>query len=324
MTQESTQVLDAEDQMAAALQEIRNERESAPVAETPAEPTPVVSEAAAAEPTPATEAPAEAQATQPDPANDLKQIQVELQKARSEIGRVNALNHKYQQAAQEVAQLREQLAQARQSSQPQPASTSESAQKLAQIAEQVKDFPELAGIVSAVSGALQEADRKAEEVARKAAAQVIQPLEPLRRDTEARVAQEQKAAFDAALTQFNEVYPTAAEVVQSADFNAWLATQPGHIQYAFNNGQTPQEAMSVMDSYDMHLRRNGLNPIAQIKTQQTQTPQPAASAQNRLQRAAGLPSRPTGSTGGQPPADDFDAALAYFRQQRLSRLRAAA
>jgi hypothetical protein len=116
-------------------------------------------------------------------------------------------------------------------------------------------------------------------------------------------------------------------VVKSDEFKGWLRSQPGHIQYAFQKGETPQEAMSVLDTYDMHLRRSGQQSIANIGTSQPnvqQTPQRATTNTERLQRAAGLPSRASGSQGGQPPADDFDAALAYFRQKRLNGTRAAA
>ena len=275
---------------------------------------------------PAAQEPAQAAAPEAtDPAELLKAAQAELHKVRSEIGRVDALNRKYMQASQEAALLREQLARAQQ-----PASQADNADslsKLAQVAEQVKDFPELAGIVAAVSDALKQADKKTEDVARRVAAQVVEPLEPLRREQTERAEVEQKAAFDAAMDTFNTTYPTAVEVVKSDDFKSWLRNQPGHIQHAFNKGQTPQEAMSVLDTYDMHLRRGGKPTIAHLEQQTTpDVPQQAARAAtnaNRLTRAAGLPSRASGSQGGQPPSDDFDAALAFFRNKRLAQQRAA-
>lgn len=332
MTQDVTQVVqDDEDQMAAALAEIRNDRaeERGDVVEVKAEPVTVLedeTETAQAEPAPAAEPEAQAAPAAPDPAELLKAAQAELHKVRSEIGRVDALNRKYMQAAQEAAALREQLAQAQ--AQPKAeASASEAVNKLAAVAEQVKDFPELAGIVAAVSDALKQADQKTEEVARRVAAQVVEPLEPLRREQTSRMESEQKAAFDAALQTFNSTYPTAVQVVQSDDFKSWLSNQPSHIQYAFSKGQTPMEAMSVMDNYDMHLRRSGREPIAQIAQPQNavdQTPAKSVPNTNRLQRAAGIPSRTSGAQGGQPPSDDFDAALAYFRSKRLAAQRSAA
>ena len=325
MTQEVQGTLDAEDQMAQELANLRNARaDDAPAEEV--EPAPVQAAEQSAEVEPAAQEPAQAAAPETvDPAELLKAAQAELHKVRSEIGRVDALNRKYMQASQEAAALREQLARAQQ-----PASQADNADslsKLAAVAEQVKDFPELAGIVAAVSDALKQADKKTEDVARRVAAQVVEPLEPLRREQTERAQVEQQAAFDAAMNEFNTVYPNAADVVKSDDFKSWLRSQPGHIQYAFNKGETPQEAMTVLDTYDMHLRRNGKPTIAQIEQTQLEAPQQparAATNANRLQRAAGLPSRASGSQGGQPPADDFDAALAYFRNKRMNAAQRAA
>ena len=319
MTQDVVQ--DDEDQMSAELSALRSER--AEESTTVVDVAPAQAEAAVVEePTPE---PAQAEApTAVDPNEQLKTVQAELHKARSEIGRVGALNQKYMQAAQEAAMLREQLAQVQR--QPAQASSAETVDRLAAVAEQVKDFPELAGIVSAVSDALKQADQKTEEVARRVAAQMVEPLEPLRREQDSRVQNEQKAAFDAAMATFNSTYPTAVQVVQSDDFKSWLQAQPGHIQYAFAKGQTPMEAMSVLDTYDMHLRRSGLNPIAQLNVSQPEAQAPMRSVPNanRLARAAGLPSRAAGSQGSAPPSDDFDASLAYFRNKRLTAQRAAA
>lgn len=325
MTQEVQGTLDAEDQMAQELANLRNARaDDAPAEEV--EPAPVQAAEQSAEVEPAAQEPAQAAASETvDPAELLKAAQAELHKVRSEIGRVDALNRKYMQASQEAAALREQLARAQQ-----PASQADNADslsKLAAVAEQVKDFPELAGIVAAVSDALKQADKKTEDVARRVAAQVVEPLEPLRREQTERAQIEQQAAFDAAMNEFNAVYPNAADVVKSDDFKSWLRSQPGHIQYAFNKGETPQEAMTVLDTYDMHLRRTGKPTVAQIEQTQLEAPQQparAATNANRLQRAAGLPSRASGSQGGQPPADDFDAALAYFRNKRMNAAQRAA
>lgn len=328
MTQE---ILDDEDLMGQELAALRDARsspdESVVVVEQPSEGQPVepvaekpVEESALSEP--ATEQ-TQAQAKPPTLDEQLATAKAELHKMRSEIGRVDALNRKYSEAAREAAALRDQISQLQAAKAAQPESPSATASKLAAIADQVKEFPELAGIVAAVSDALHEADKKTAEVARQAAAQAVAPLEPLRREQENRIEVEQRAASDAALKQFNDTYPTAVEVVKSDDFKSWLSNQPSHIHYAFYKGQTPQDALSVMDTYDMHLRRSGLPPIAKLNTQ------PAPQVRNapdtsRLERAAGIPSRATGSQGGQPPSDDFDASLAYFRSKRLASQRAAA
>lgn len=328
MTQQ--QVLDDEDQMAQAFAELRTARSDTPdaVVEVPAEtPAPVVAAVETPTEQPADSAQTAEPAAQPTVDDQLKAAREELHRLQSDIGRVGALNRKYMQAAQEAAELREKLAQAQQ--QPvQQVDNSEAVAKLAQVADQVKDFPELAGIVSAVSDALKQADKKTEEVARRVAAQVVEPLEPLRREQVSRAEQEHKAAYDAALTTFNSTYPNAVDVIASDDFKAWLPTQPAHIQKAFVSGTTPLDALSVMDTYDMHLRRTGRPPVAQISQsqseQQTAPTAKAAPDVSRLHRAAGMPSRPSGSQGSAPPADDFEASLAYFRNKRLSAQRTAA
>ena len=172
----SQEILDDEHQMATALAEIRNERAEEPIVAAPVQALEAESpsEEAAPEPAPA------AAPVASDPNEQLKLVQAELHKARSEIGRVSALNHKYLQSTQEIAALREQLAKVQQAPAP-AAETSETVDRLAAVAEQVKDFPELAGIVAAVSDALKQSDKKTEEVARRVAAQVVEPLEPLRR-----------------------------------------------------------------------------------------------------------------------------------------------
>lgn len=323
MSQEN--VLDDEDQMSKALAEIRNDRVEEPVdvieAPVPEAAAPeAVQEVVTQEPAPVA-APAA-----PTDTDQLKQAREELHRLQSDIGRVNALNSKYMQASREAAELREQIAQMQQAP-AQVASAEVTIDKLAAVAEQVKDFPELAGIVAAVSDALKQSDRKTEEVARRIAAQVVEPLEPLRREQTTRIENEQRASYDAALATFNSTYPTAVDVVQSDDFKSWLGNQPGNVQYAFAKGKTPQEAMTVLDTYDMHLRRSGQPPIAHFnQTQPDVQSAPARTAPNvnRLQRAAGIPSRQSGSQGGQPPSDDFDASLAYFRSKRLSAQRATA
>lgn len=332
MTQETQAALSDEDQMSQALADIRSERADVPA---PADATPQPDiQPAAVEPasTPA-QAVAEQQPAQDapaatDPQETLKAVQAELHKARSEMGRVGALNTKYLQATQEAAQLREKLAQLQSAQSQAPQSVSDAQTRLAQVADQVKDFPELAGIVSAISDVLQQTDKKTEEVARRVAAQVVEPLEPLRREQDSRIQTQRQAAYDAAFDTFNTTYPRAVEVIKSEDFNVWLHMQPGPVQYAFAKGQSPQDAMLVLDSYDMHLRRQGKPPIAQIgaPTPPTQQPDQGKSASNvqRLARAAGIPSRASGATGSLPPADDFDAALAHFRAKRLGAARAAA
>lgn len=311
---ETTQTLDQEDQMAAALAELRAGKTET---ETPAEP--VVEAVApfvpAANESP--EAPA-AQAAVVNPADELSKTQAELQKARSEIGRVNALNRLYNETRQQAEALMRENAELKQTRQAvaQPETVDEATAELAAVAEKVKDFPELAGIVAAVTKALKNTDTKAAKVAEQAAAQVVQPLEGLRTEAEQRRQQEHQAAYQAAMGTFQSTYPTAVDVVKSQEFNAWIGAAPKPVQDAFKNGSTPDEALAVLDAYDAHLRRAGRQSIAQYpnRTQpQTEAAKPAVRNAQRLQSAAGLPSRASGAKGGLPPEDDFEASLKYFR-----------
>ena len=318
------QVMDDESQMAEALAELRSERteatetqEPAPVAEAPA---PVI---ATAENDTSRDAPRTTDTTpvQAEPADELRKTQAELQKARSEIGRVNALNRLYNETRSKAEQLERENASLRQSSKPVVPDelSDDAARQLAEVAEKVKDFPELSGLVAAVGAALRTVDTKAAQVAHQAAAQAIQPLEGLRTEAEQRRQQEHQAAYQAALNTFQSTYPTAVEVVRSQEFNSWINAAPKPVQEAFARGQTPDEALAVMDAYDAHLRRSGKQPVSQYPTQSQPNTAATKSTSNahRLQAAAGLPSRVSGAKGGMPAEDDFDGALAFFRSKRL-------
>ena len=317
------QVMDDETQMAAALAELRSERteptetqEPAPVAEAPA---PVI--ATAENDTTETPKVTETNTVQAEPADELRKTQAELQKARSEIGRVNALNRLYNETRQKAEQLERENASLKQSSKPVVPDelSDDAARQLAEVAEKVKDFPELSGLVAAVGAALKSVDTKAAQVATQAAAQAIQPLEGLRTEAEQRRQQEHQAAYQAAMDTFQSTYPTAVDVVKSHDFNSWINAAPKPVQDAFRHGSTPDEAIAVLDAYDAHLRRAGRPSIAQYPSQLQPTAAAPKTTSNtqRLQAAAGLPSRVSGAKGGMPAEDDFDGALAFFRSKRL-------
>jgi hypothetical protein len=346
-----TTELSEEDQMTAALAERRAAKQSGSAEDSPAEAattTTTTESSAAADPAASTEAStaespgagegaAQPNATQEQKAADaqapaaakpavdtaIAAAQAELHRLTSEIGRVSALNRKNQESAQEIARLREQLEQA----QKPPETQSEARQRLAALAEQAKQFPELVSVINVVGEALTEVEKKSETVAKSAAAQAVEPLAAVRRHHDDVVEREYQAAYAAAEKAFKETYPTTAEVVRTPEFEAWLNTAPAQIQHAFHKGQTPQEAMPVMDAYDAHLRRSGKPSIAQLPQSQQQQPAAAAKSDDsdeRLRRATGLQPRQNGGKGSLPPADDFDAAQAYFRQKRLAKAQGAA
>lgn len=329
-------IADDEDLMAEALSELRQERapqeddkapaatpapESQPVATTDTGQTSNDSPASTVQPASAAE----------DPAVTLRKTQEELHRAQSELGRVGALNRHLNETRARLDQLQRENAQLKQSGQaPQgSAASGQAAAKLAELSERVKDFPELHGLVSAVSESLREVDVKAAAVATQAAAQAMQPLEALRLETEQRQQQERDAAYQAALTTFQGTYPTAVEVLKGQDFQAWIPRAPKQVQDAFRNGNTPEEALAVMDAFDAHLRRSGKPSIANYQTPQQSAAAPTQAAQKsttnaaRLQSAAGFPSRASGAKGGLPPEDDFEGSLEFFRRQRLRNAQAA-
>lgn len=166
---------------------------------------------------------------------------------------------------------------------------------------------------------MREIETKAAHVAKQAAAQVVEPLEELRAEQQQKAQEQRTAAYEAAMGTFQSTYPTAAAVVQSPEFGAWIKAQPQTTQVAFYRGQTPDEAIAVMDSYDAHLRRSGRPSIAQTPNQPAApAAQKASTNAARLQAAVGLPSRNSGAKGGMPPEDDFEASLDFFRRKRLA------
>ena len=320
--QDTPEVATAEDQMAEALAEIRAERDAPAKTPEPEAPAPVAAkEDLSAKPESTSTPP---KATEPakaeSPGDELQKANAELHRMRSEMGRVNALNRLYNEARTKAEQLERENAELKT---PKPAADAEQPVDadalLAEVAEKVKDFPELSGLVAAVGAALKSVDTKAAQVATQAAAQAIQPLEGLRTEAEQRRQQEHQAAYQAAMDTFQSTYPTAVDVVKSHDFNSWINAAPKPVQDAFRHGSTPDEALAVLDAYDAHLRRAGRPSVAQYPSQLQPTAAAPKTTSNtqRLQAAAGLPSRVSGAKGGMPAEDDFDGALAFFRSKRL-------
>jgi gas vesicle protein len=355
----STQVQSDEDQMEVALQELRAERASgaadsgaATTAATTegssaeaaaAAPAPKATEGAEATAAPAAAAPADGkdakQATDKDgkpaaaPAAEksteqqLADANAELHRMRSEIGRVSALNRKSQELERTVQDLRQQLDAAKQP----PKTEEEARNQLTALAESLEQFPELQRVVQTVGAALKEVQGQVQSTAKQAAQEVVRPLQPLAERHQDQVQKEAEAAEAAADKTFRETYPEARDVIVTPDFKQWLPTASRAVQIAFYKGQSAADATAVMDAYDAHLRRIGKPSIA-VAPQTTQ--QPAAEAaktteakpgDDRLRRAAGIPSRQTnGSKGALPPEDDFEGSLEFFRQKRLEKARAAA
>lgn len=320
MTQETAQVASSEDQMAAELAQLRADRANGDPTDAPA-PAP---QAPAAEPA-AAPAQAEEQDRSPDPSpTDPPVDPAALHRQRSEEGRVAALNRKYQDALARIAELESQSRAAQPDPAPAPAPAQQASrvtgalEKLEKIKEQVKDFPEIMSLVTVVGEALEDVRQDAEQTAKQAVTQAVQPLEPLRRDFESRAQNEQAARYEAAVKTFSDTYPTAGEVVRTDEFKAWLAHQPPTTQRIFRESRDPNEAMLVMDAYDANLRRSGRQSIAVIQSAQgSPTPAtPAVRDQSRLRRAIGIPSRQSGAKGALPAQDDFEGSLAFFRQQR--------
>ena len=255
-----------------------------------------------------------------------------MQQARSELGRVGQLNRLLNEARAERDRLTQENATLKKAAPSAEQQLSdEAASKLAAIAEKAKGFPELEGLVGAVQRALQAVDAKATTVAKQAAARIEAPLQNLRAEQAQREQEARAAAYEAAMSTFQQTYPNAVEVVRSPEFNAWIAAQPQPIQAAFYRGEDPGEAIAVMDAYDAHLRRAGKAPIAVYPQQAAPNNAPPAQQQQqqaaaqrssanaaRLNAAAGLPSRASGNKGGLPPEDDFEASLDFFRRQRLA------
>jgi hypothetical protein len=324
----STELLSDEDQMAAALAELRTEKsepQDAALATTqvdqPAAAPVATDPPTDASTTPAADSPAaESQpAAKEDPAETLRKTQEELHRAQSEIGRVKHLNRHLNETRAQLEQIRQENARLKQAPATGTPVVEGAAAKLAELSEKLKDFPELSGIVGALQESMREIETKAAHVAKQAAAQVVEPLEELRAEQQQKAQEQRTAAYEAAMGTFQSTYPTATAVVQSPEFGAWIKAQPQTTQVAFYRGQTPDEAIAVMDSYDAHLRRSGRPSIAQTPNQPAApAAQKASTNAARLQAAVGLPSRNSGAKGGMPPEDDFEASLDFFRRKRLA------
>ncbi len=334
---DGTVVQDDEDLMAAALAELRTDRADPPAAPAPAPAeTPAPAPAPAVETNDAAAAPAaSAEATAPaadaaakdDPQETLRKTQEELQKARSELGRVGQLNRHLADARTQLAQIARENEQLKKT-----VSTSKTAEltaaatdKLAALDAKAKEFPELAEIIGTIKDALVTVDEKAASIAKQTAAQAVEPLTQMRAEHNVRKQAEQADAYEKEMATFEATYPTAVQVLQTPGFKAWITTAPQHVQEAYRSDISPGEAMAVMDAYDAALRRAGKEPIAKYPTAATQTAAPAPAQQKnnanaaRLSAAAGLPSRNSGAKGGMPPEDDFEGSLDFFRRQRLAK-----
>ena len=249
----------------------------------------------------------------------MRKTQEELHRAQSEIGRVKHLNRHLNETRAQLEQIRQENARLKQAPATGTPVVEGAAAKLAELSEKLKDFPELSGIVGALQESMREIETKAAHVAKQAAAQVVEPLEELRAEQQQKAQEQRTAAYEAAMGTFQSTYPTATAVVQSPEFGAWIKAQPQTTQVAFYRGQTPDEAIAVMDSYDAHLRRSGRPSIAQTPNQPAApAAQKASTNAARLQAAVGLPSRNSGAKGGMPPEDDFEASLDFFRRKRLA------
>lgn len=333
MSDQTNQVPDEEDQMAAALADLRTDRQE-PVTEAPAAKEVGESAATHEEAPDSAATAAKPETTEPQPQAEPDEVaknREELHRLRSEMGRVAALNRLYNETrakAEALARENATLRSATQAPATEQAEKVDAMAKLAEVAEKVKDFPELSGLVAAVSAALTSSESKAAEVAKQTAAQVVRPLEGLRAEAEQRREMSQRAAYEAAVKQFQDAHPSAVDVIRSDDFKHWMRTAPTAIQQAFQRSNDPLDALTVMDAYEAHTRRTGKQstpatttsqPAQQVaKTAAVQKLTPSAQ-QQRLQAAAGLPSRNSGGKGGMPPEDDFEASLEFFRSQRLRR-----
>ncbi|MCA0214513.1 MAG: hypothetical protein LCH79_15215 [Proteobacteria bacterium] len=340
----STENLTDEDQMAAALSEIRSARAEDPATAATSDATqsaaaPAAADAATTKDKTVTAddkkpeaTPAADKAAEETPEQRLAKAQAELHRVTSEIGRVNALNQKAARLEREKADLQLQLQEAKTP----PKTAEEAKDRFADLAEQVKEFPELTRILKVVGDALTEVEGKVHSTAKAAAQEVVEPLKPLADERQDRITQEQAAAEQAASEALLAVYPmdTVKAVVKTDDFKSWISKQSSALQFAFHKGQSALDAKAVLDSYDADLRRAGKPSIAVTKTESAagagaettgKAGEPTKKDTSRLERAAGLPSRTSSaaSRGALPAEDDFDGSLAHFRAQRLARQRAA-
>jgi hypothetical protein len=232
-------------------------------------------------PAPASDAPAAAPETQPE--DEVARLRRELEEARhrerSASARVSAFHKKLNDTQRELETIKTQAAA--------PAAAEPMDPEL-QAA--LDEMPEVAKLVQTLI------DKKVGAVKQ----EVDKVVAPLQQDAERQAQAAEQAAVKSELAVVEQEFPNWKDIVNSDDFKAWTDSLTPALRLGWDNAATGADALEFLR---MHRER-------------TSKPAAPPSAQEKLAKAVGLPSRTSPpSRSGLPSADDYEGSFAHFAAQ---------
>ena len=215
-------------------------------------------------------------AEEPDPLTAArKEAQLWQHKYNSDLGRQNAFQRKVNEQQDYIKQLESQMQRSS------PTDMTPAEWKAVQ-----DDYPDIAQGVQAQFASL-EARHQAEVAA------IRNELKPM-----------QEQAADAYVqSQFqilSNQHPDYAEIAQSPEFGAWVASQPNNVQSMIESTDAGEAA------YLIQTYKNSLAPVQPANTELKQR------RDKQLQQAQTIPKRGGRTVSNLPPDDDFEAAFDFY------------
>ncbi|MGC7559339.1 hypothetical protein ACPEEL_02485 [Pasteurella sp. PK-2025] len=163
------------------------------------------------------------------------------QNARSQIGRVGALNKKYQQKQAENQRLLAEIEQLKQQSKPQ----------LTGDLDQLKeDYPEVAAVISKL---IDQQEKRFDDISK--------PLNSIAESNMRDLAQQE---LEEGIHYVTGIIPDAEQILSDPQFGTWLGRQPTGIQAMFSSND-PNDAIYLLKEY-----KNTLSANAERRVKQTQ------------------------------------------------------
>ncbi|MDC4235825.1 hypothetical protein [Pasteurella multocida] len=163
------------------------------------------------------------------------------QNARSQIGRVGALNKKYQQKQAENERLLAEIEQLKQQSKPQFAG------ELDQLRE---DYPEVAAVFDKL---LAHQNQRLEDISK--------PLNSIAESNMRDLAQQE---LEQGIQYVNQIIPDAEQILADPQFSTWLNQQTPGIQSMFSSDD-PNDAVYILKEY-----KNAISANAERRAKQAQ------------------------------------------------------
>lgn len=232
----------------------------------------------------------------------MRNAQIDLQRARSDEGRVSAFQRKANESADEARRAKEradgleaELSKLRTAAA--GAKTAEQRELVdADFAELAKEFPEVSGPV--MLGIKRMLSRIMPPATPAASEPEKQPREEKPKASTDETADELKSEYAA----LEHAHPDYRQAVNSAAFKAWLPRQPRAVQRLINSDDA-DDASYVLDQFKRDLQA----------VQQRLTATTEAANNDRLKAHVGVKGAPARVATA---PDDFDAAFTYFANRR--------